>query len=135
MLAVVGVGGDELTAHRPADLAQHGFDLREQIVRRLAAEVLDSRLVQAQAVPQFLRRGAERRVNVLVRQAVDRQSVDDPHGHRPVGRAGERLRDARLQHLAAVDHRLDVGIGSKGGIVTQRVPVGVVGDQPRLVGR
>ena len=135
MLAVVGVGGDELPAHRPADLAQHGFDLREQVVRRLAAEVLDSRLVQAQTVPQFLRRGAERGVNVLVGQAMDRQSVDDPQRHRPVGRAGERLSDARLQHLAAIDHRLDVGIGAEGGIAAQRVPVGVVGDQPRAVGR
>ena len=85
VLAVVGVGGDELPAHRPADLAQHGFDLREQVVRRLAAEVLDSRLVQAQTVPQFIRRGAERGVNVLVGQAMDRQSVDDPQRHRPVG--------------------------------------------------
>ena len=61
--------------------------------------------------------------------------MDDPQRNRPVGRAGERLPDARLQHLAAIDHRFDVGVGTERGILAQRAPVGVVGDQTWAVGR
>ena len=129
VLPVIGVGRDELAAYRPPNLAQYSVDLREQVVRRLAPEVLDSRLVETHAIPEFLRGGAERRMDVLVGQAVDRQSMDDPQCNRPVGRAGERLPDARLQHLAAINHRLDVGVGTECGILAQRAPVGVVRDQ------
>ena len=135
MLAVVGIGRDELAADRAPDLAQHGLHLGEQIVVRLAAQVLDARLVEAQAVAQFRRGGAERRVDVLVRQAVHRQSVDDPQRQRPICRAGKRLPDARLQHLAAIDHLLDVGVGAEHRVLAQRAPIGVPGDQPRAVGR
>ena len=78
MLPVVVVRGDVLPVHGPSDLTQYGFDLCEQVVRRLGAEILDSLLVETQAVPEFLRGGAEWRVDVVVCQAMNRQPVDDP---------------------------------------------------------
>ena len=134
VLAVVAVGGDELAVDRPVDLAQHRLHLREQVVGRVAAEVFDARLVETEAVAQLLRRRAERRVHVVVGQAVDRQAVHDPDGHFLVGGTGERLPDARLQHLAAVDHLPDLRRRADRGVPAQRVPVVVVRDQAGAVG-
>ena len=133
VLAVVGIGRDELAAHRAPYLAQHGLHQREQVVGRIAAELLDLRLIQTQAVAQLRRGGAERGVHVPVRQAVHGQAVDDAQRHRLVGGAGVRLADARFQHAAAIDHRLDVGFGAEGRVLAQRAPEVVVGDQPGAV--
>ena len=50
--------------------------------------------------------------------------------HGLVGRAGEGLLDARFEHLAAVDDRLDVRDGAEGRVLAQGRPVAVVGDEP-----
>ena len=112
------------------DFPQDGFHLGEQVVGRIAAQFLDAGLVEAQAVAQFLRRRAQGGVDVARGEPVDRQGVDEPHRHGLVGRTGEGLLDARFQHLAAVDDRLDVRDGAEGRVLAQGRPVAVVGDQP-----
>ena len=133
-LAVLRVRGDELAAHRAVDLAQHGFHLREQVVRRVAAQLLHAGLVQAEAVAQFLRGGAEGRVDVALGEAMHGQRVDQPQRHRLVGRAGERLLHARLQHFTAIDHGFDVRRGAEGRIAGEVRPIAVVGDEARVFG-
>ena len=117
------------------DLAQDGLDLRKQVVGRLAAEALDARLIEAEGVAEFVRRGAQRGVDVVVGEAVNRQRVDDSQRHRLVRRSRECPRYARLKHLAAVDHRLDLRDGAERRVVAQRAPVRIVGDEARTVGR
>jgi len=135
VLAIVRVCRKELPADGLQDLPEHGLDQGEQVVCRLASQVPDSRLVQAQGVPQLLGGSPERGVDIAGRQPVNRESVDDPDRQVLVRRSGERLQDARLEHLAAVGNRFDVGNGSEGGVLPKGVPVGVVGDQPGVVGR
>ena len=117
------------------DFAQDGLDLREEIVGRLAAQLFDVRLVEAQRVAELVRRGPERRVDVVVREPVKGQCVDDPQRHRPVRRPCERPGDAGLQHLAAVDDRLDLRHRAERRVLAQRAPVRVVGDEAGTAGR
>ena len=70
ILVVALIRGDELAAHGAMDFMQHCRHLGKQIVRWVATQVLDLGLVEAQAIPQFPRRGAQRRVNVAVGKAV-----------------------------------------------------------------
>ena len=46
VLAVVPIRRNELAVDRPVNLPQDGLDLREQVVGRLAAEILNARLVE-----------------------------------------------------------------------------------------
>ena len=78
-----------------------------QAVGRIAAQFLDTRLEEAQAVAQFLRRRAQGGVDIARREPVDRQRMDELDRHGFVGRAGESLLDARLEHHAAINDRLD----------------------------
>ena len=110
-LAVVRVRRNELAADGPVDLPQDCLHLRQEVVGRIAPEILDTRLIEAQTVPQLLGGGAEGGMDVAGGQPVHRQCVDDAHRHRLVRRPGERLLNSRLQHLAAIDDRLDVGNG------------------------
>ena len=55
--------------------------------------------------------------------------------HGLVRRPGERLLDPGLQHLAAIDHRLDIRDGAERWVLTQILPVAVIGDKTRLVFR
>ncbi len=135
VLAVVRIGRYELPAHGPVDFAQDGLDLREEVVGRLAPQPFDARLVEAQRVAELVRRGPERRVDVVVREPVNGQCVDDPQRHRAVRRPCERPGDAGLQHLAAVDDRLDLRHGAERRVLSQRVPVRIVGDQAGTAGR
>ena len=132
-LAVLGVGGNELSVHRAVDFAQHGFHLGEQVVGRVAAQLLDARLVQAQTVAQFLGRSAQCGVDVALRQAMHRERMDQPQRHRLVRRARERLLHAPFQRLAAIHHRLDVRHGAERRVAGQVSPVAVVGDETRVV--
>ena len=57
-----------------SDLAQHGLHRGQQVVGRIAAHVLDARLVQAQRVAQLLGRRTDRHVDVAAGgQPVHRQ--------------------------------------------------------------
>ena len=74
VLAVVRVRRDELAADRLVDFPQDGLHLGKQIVGRIAAQVLDAGLVEAKAVAQFLRRCAQRGVDVTCGEPVDRSA-------------------------------------------------------------
>ena len=128
-LPVVRVGGDELAADRLVDFAQDRFHLGKEVVGRVSAQVLDAGLVETERVAQLFGRGAQGCVDVSGRQPVDRERVDDAERHGLVRRPGEGLCDTGLQHLAAIDHRLDVRNGAEGGILAQVRPVAVVGDE------
>ena len=76
ILAVVRIGGNELPAHRLVDFPQDGFHLGKQIIGRIAAQLLDARLKETQAVAQFLRRRAQGRVDVARREPVNGERMD-----------------------------------------------------------
>ena len=117
------------------DFPQDGLHLGEQVVGRIAAQFLDARLIEAEPVTQFPGRRAQGGVDVAGGQPVDRQGMDEPQCHGLVGRARKGLLDAGLQHLAAVDHRLDIRYGTEGGVLAEIGPVGVIGDEPGPVVR
>ena len=135
VLAVVRVGRDELAAHRAVDLPEHRLHLRQEVVGGVPPEVFDPRLVQAEAVPELFRGGAQAGVDVAGGQPVHRQGMDDAQRHRLVGRPRIRLLDARFEHLAAIDDRLHVGDRAEGGVLPQHGPVAVVGDEAGAVRR
>ena len=117
------------------DLPENRFHLREQVVGRISPEILDTRLIEAESVPQFFGGGAQGGVDVAGRQPVHRQGVDDAHRHRLVRRPGERLLYPGFQHLAALDDVLDVCNGPERRVVPQVRPVAVIGDQAGAIGR
>ena len=59
VLAVVRVRRNELAADGLVDLPENRFHLREQVVGRVAPEILDTRLIEAESVPQFLGGGTQ----------------------------------------------------------------------------
>ena len=93
VLAIVRVRRDELTADRLVDLPEHGFHLRQEIVRRVSSEFLDAGLVQAKTVPQLLGGRPETGMDIAGRQPVHRQGVDDADRHRLVRGPGVGLLD------------------------------------------
>ena len=56
ILPVFLVLGEKLAADRLVDLEKHRFDIRLQVLVRLAAHFGDHRFEQAEAITQFLRR-------------------------------------------------------------------------------
>ena len=54
MLAVVRVRRDELTANRLVDLPENRVNLRQEVVCRVTAEILDTWLIQAETIPELL---------------------------------------------------------------------------------
>ena len=76
------------------DLPEHRFHLRQQVVGRVSPEILDTRLVEAETVPQFFGGGTQGGVDVTCRQPVHRQRVNDTYRHRLVRWPGERLLDS-----------------------------------------
>jgi len=61
--------------------------------------------------------------------------MDDPQGHQLERQAGVCLLNPVLDDLADINDFPDLGDRPQSGVRLQRVPVGVVADQPRLVGR
>ena len=59
--------------------------------------------------------------------------MDQAQRHRLVLLAGDGVLDAGFQHLAAIDDRPDLGNGAEGGVLLERVPVAVKGDQAGFV--
>ena len=59
--------------------------------------------------------------------------MDEAQRHRLVLLTGDGVLDAGFQHLAAIDDRPDLGNGAERGVLLERVPVAVEGDQARLV--
>ena len=110
------------------DFPQDGFHLGKQIIGRIAAQLLDARLKETQAVAQFLRRRAQGRVDVARREPVNGERMDELGRHRLVCQAGEGLLDARFEHHAAIDDCLDVRNGAEGRVLAQGRPVAVIGD-------
>ena len=53
--------------------------------------------------------------------------------HRFVLSTGDGILDAGFQHLATIDDCPDLGNGAEGGVLFERVPVAVEGDQAGLV--
>jgi len=129
VLTVLLVEGDELPVDGPQDLHQHFFDQRLEE----RGVLLGGRQDQAQVVAQLGRRGAEWGEDVPRREAVDRQGVDDTARDALVPGLRVSLLDAVLEHSALVDDLLDLGDRAEGGVVAQRLPVAVVGDEPGLV--
>ena len=62
---------DKLTADRLMDFSQNCLDLGAQIVCRITTEIFNSRLVQAQGIPEFFRCGADRSMDIARGQAVN----------------------------------------------------------------
>ena len=89
ILAVVWVRGNELATDGFMDFSQHRLDLGQQIICRIAAKIPNAGLVQAQGIAQFLRCGADWRMNIASGQPVDRQTVDDLQRHGFVGWPGK----------------------------------------------
>ena len=131
ILSVVGVERDELAARRARDLTQDDLDRRSEKIR----VPLGHRQVDAQSVAQLLRGGAQRGIDIAGGQAVDAEGVDDAQRRRAVLGPGKRVAHPVLEHLALVDHFLDLGDAAEGRVVAQPGPVSIVGDQTRLVGR
>ena len=77
-LPVVRVRGDELAADGSMDFAQHRLDLRQEIVCRVATQVLDAGLMQAEPVTQLIGCCTEGGVDVASRESMQRKRMDDP---------------------------------------------------------
>ena len=103
--------GDELAVDRLDDLTQGGLHGGEQVVGRVAAHVLDARLVQTQRVAQFGSGWTDRHVDVTAcGESMHRQASDHALRHRLVGRAGESLEDTFGQDFRDLQHRTDAGV-------------------------
>ena len=61
------------------------------------------------------------------------ESVNDSQSSWPVLRSGEGLLDAGLQHVTLFDDVANVRHRAEGGVVLQRHPVRVVGNQPWII--
>ena len=132
ILVVVRVVRDELTAIVfVISLRQDSTVVRRKSLVRSGSIVLNRNRPSL----QFFGGRSDLGTDVIGREAMDRQAVDDPQGHRLQRRAGVRLLNPVLDHLAHVDHFPDLGNRPQGGVRLQHVPVGVVADQPRLIGR
>ena len=129
ILVVVRVVRDELPAHRLHDFLQARFHGGSQEI----AGLLRDRGEQAQTVLKFFGGRADLGPDVVGRQSVDRQAVDDPLGHRLKCLAGEGLLNPVLDHLAHVDHFPDFRDGTQHGVALKKLPIRVVADEARLV--
>ena len=109
ILVVLRVVGDELAADRLHDLLEAGFHRRPQEV----AGLLRDRGEQAQAVLKLLGGWADPGPDVVGRQPVDRQAVDDTLSHRLKRLAGECLLDAVLDHPTHIDNVPDFRHGTQ----------------------
>ena len=132
VLVVVRVVRDELTRHRLRDFLEAGLDGGPQ---EITGPLREHRAEQEQAVPQLFGGRPDLGTDVIGREPMDRQPVDDPQGHRLQRRAGVCLLNPVLDDLADIDDFPDLGDRPQGGVRLQHVPVGVVADQPRLIGR
>ena len=133
VLLCVGSLRNELTVDGLENFAQHGVNLRQQVVCRVAAHLFDAGVVQAQAVSQFGGHQADGDVGVAARgQPVDRQRVDDALGHRLVGGL-HAVANAIFQRVAHVDDFADALVAAQDGVVANLVPVRIERDQARSV--
>ena len=103
------------------------------MVRRKSLVFSGDRGEQAQAVLKLFGGRPDLGPDVVGREPMDRQAVDDPQGHRLQRLAGEGLLNAVLDDLAHVDHFPDFGDGTQHGVRLQEFPIRVVADEARLV--
>ena len=129
VLAVLGVGGDELAADRADDLLESHLDGAEQEVRVW----LRQRHEQAEAIAQFLGCGAQRRVDLARGQPQHAQSVDQAQSQRAIGGPGVGGEDTFFENLAFLDHLANLRYAAQRRVLLQYGPVVVVADQARLV--
>ena len=131
VLIVLRVVRDELPAHR----LHHFLQARLHGGAQEIAGPLRDRGVQAQPVLKFFGGRADLGPDVIGRQPMNRQAVDDPLGHRLKRLAREGLLNPVLDDLTHIDYFPDFWDRTQHGVAVQILPIRVVADQPGLVRR
>ena len=90
-------------------------------------------MIEAKFVAKFLRRQADG--GVAGGQTMDGKPFNYPNGHRLVGFFGERALDLVFEGGAAFDDGFHLRQRPVGGVVLERLPVAVKGDDAGSVGR
>ena len=122
--------GEELAVDRLDDLPQGGLYGGEQVVGRVAAQVFDAGLIQAQRVPQLGGGRSDRYVDVAARgEPMHRQPGNHALCHGFIGWAGEGLLHSLSQDLRHLHDGADAGVGAQHAVGRDGLPKLVIADQ------
>ena len=125
LMTIFFVIGDVLAIDRQQDVVEHRLN---QGVEEVCIILHKIRQKKAEAVPELLRGGPEAGVEVVGGQSVHRQGMDDPYGSGLILLLWKCLLNPVFKLAAFIFDQLDVSFELEGGIVSQLLPVVVIGD-------